>query len=88
MEMIAFCAKIARSYLKRCPNYSFKFNFLCQKSAHFFSSKNIDLVPSNKCKVTLTDFEKFHHPQFLKPPHLVIWQLLHPLAVYSSLHVY
>ena len=59
---------------------------------------------SNKRDVTLTDFEKFHPtrlsdlctsfskkfhpPRLFQPPRLVIWPLLHPLLIYSNLHVY
>ena len=33
-------------------------------------------------------FQKIHPPRLFQPPRLVIWQLLHPLHVYSNLHAY
>ena len=36
----------------------------------------------------LVFLKNFHPPRLFQAPRLVIWQLLHPLHVYSKLHVY
>ena len=40
------------------------------------------------CMYVLVFSKKSHPPRLFQPPRLVIWQLLHPLHVYSNLHVY
>ena len=50
----------------------------------------IDFLESRFIAFTyvLVFFKKSHTPRLFQPPRLVIWQLLHPLHVYSKLHVY
>ena len=50
----------------------------------------LDFPPSTPRLLDLCTsfFQKFHPPRLFQAPRLAIWQLLHPLHVYSKLHVY
>ena len=61
---------------------------LCKYVLRWFLKKKIH-PPRKNPPSTFIDFsKKFQPPRLFQPPCLLILQLLHPLHVYSNLHVY